>query len=61
VRARCSYAAFVSPGIASPWISVRVRAEIDQHPPDDLAWSVAWRVTGRRCRRACATNTRVIV
>lgn len=36
-----------APPTASPlaWISVRVRAEIDEHLPDDLAWSVAWQVT----------------
>jgi hypothetical protein len=27
------------------WISVRVRAEIDEQLPDDLTWSVAWQVT----------------
>jgi hypothetical protein len=27
------------------WISLRVRVEIDEHLPDDLAWSVARQVT----------------
>src|SRR5438309_11034252 len=36
-----------APTTASPlaWISVRVGAEIDEHLPDDLAWSVVWQVT----------------
>ena len=35
------------PTTASPLarISDRVRAEIDEHLPDDLAWSIAWQVT----------------